>query len=649
MKPLALSLSLVSLSALLTGCTLQTTAAPTPISIPALRGNVHGGNQPVVHAKIQLYAVGIGDYASPATPLITSTTVYTGSDGDFLITGDFHCPSPSAVDTQVYLTATGGNPGLDGDPDNSALALMTTLGSCSALSASTSININELTTVASVWSLAQFMSGYASVGVTSTNYNGLKNAFFTSTQLVSNYTGIAVPSTTTTTIPAAELDTLANILSDCVNSTGDTSTPNTPCSKLFTATTPTGGTAPTDTIGAALNIALHPLSNVANIFSLASANPAFEPNLTSAPPDWTVGILTWNNTYTKFPNSAAVDSDSNYWQFSTYQAGAAAVSGPSAMYTTGGFFFDFEIPAFGLDGTLYGLAPGGVQGYGGDTSSSQFTGQTGGGIIAGEPSTSPISLAIGPNGNLWMPLLNGTVAEFTPPNTPVSPAGGFTDLIPMYFGGEANDDMAFDSNGNLYILDAQTTIQKIDTNPTTPTATTISGGGLNYPWRPAVDHLGNLWVINQPASAEETCCTTISAFSSTGTPLTATAYAPGDFTANSLAIDGFGHIWLAYEQSSPSTPAGVATFQPTGMSDPAIILGTSFAPMIHGEFLQSEVGSQTSNVAIDQSGNVWATEAGSLIDATYFYNPTLELVGLAGPVTTPLALAVKNNTLGIRP
>jgi hypothetical protein len=648
MQRFAVSCSSLGLAALLTGCAMQTTAAPSPI--PTLKGNVHGGNQPVVHARIQLYAVGLGDYGSPATPLITTTAVYTNSNGDFLITGDFHCPSPSTVDTQVYFTATGGNPGLDGDPDNTALALMTTLGPCSSLSAATSVNINELTTVASVWSLAQFMSGYASVGVKPNNYPGLQNAFFTSAQLVSNYTGIAVPSTTTTTVPAAELDTLANILSACVNSNGDTTTPDTPCSKLFLATTPTGGTAPTDTIGAALNIALNPLSKVSNIYALASANPAFQPTLNAAPPDWTVGILTWNNTYTKFPNSAAIDGDNNYWQFSTYQAGTAAVSGPSPMYTTGGFFFDFEIPAFGLDGTLFGISAGGAQGYGGYTSSSQFIGQTGGGIVEGDASTSPTSLAIGPNGNLWMALQNGTVAEFLPPMTPVSPAGGFTGLVNMYFGGGPNNATAFDAAGNLYVLDAQTSIHKIDTNPTTPTATTISGGGINYPWRPAVDHLGNLWVINFPAVLDATCCSTISGFDSTGTPITTTAYSPGNFSANSLAIDGFGHIWMSYEQSNPQVPAGVATFAPSDLSVPATILGTAFAPPIpEGELNPNEAGYDTTSIVIDQSGNVWTTEAASVVDPLDFYNPTLELVGLAGPVTTPLAQAVKNNTLGTRP
>jgi hypothetical protein len=278
-----LYISSVFICAILSGCAMQNVAPPSPVAIPTLKGKVHGGNQPVVGATIQLYAAGTAGYASPAQPLI-SKSVTTDTEGNFTITGDYTCPSVSGQDTQVYITATGGNPGLDGDPDNNALALMTTLGSCSALTSSTSININELTTVAAVWSLAQFMSGYANVGVTSTNYSGLQNAFFTSTQLVSNYSGLAVPSTANTTIPIAELDTLANVLAACVNSTGDTSTATTPCSKLFAATTPTGGTPAADTIGAALNIALNPASRLATRLDSPQPTPPSNPPSASLPP-----------------------------------------------------------------------------------------------------------------------------------------------------------------------------------------------------------------------------------------------------------------------------------------------------------------------------------------------------------------------------
>ena len=612
-----LYISSLCLCGILSGCAMQNAATPSPTAIPTLNGKVHGGNQPVVNATIQLYAAGTAGYVSPAQPLI-SKSVTTDSQGNFTITGDYTCPSVSGQDTQVYITATGGNPGLDGDPDNKALALMTTLGSCSALTSSTSININELTTVAAVWSLAQFMSGYANVGVTSTNYSGLQNAFFTSTQLVSNYSGLAVPSTANTTIPIAELDTLANVLAACVNSTGDTSIATTPCSKLFAATTPTGGTPAADTIGAALNIALNPASKISDTFGLSTANAPFQPTLGVAPPDWTVGILTWTSTYTKYPFGGIVDSDNNYWEIGDYQEGHAAVSGASPMYSNDTFFFGASMPTFGQDGTLYALYAEDRGGYGGRTGATEFSGQLGGGITS---SAEAAGLAVAPNGNLWIPLTSGALAEFTPPNNPVSPSTGFTGLLPV--NPDAGYETVFDSSGYLYVLDSATSIDKVDTNPSTPTVTTISLTGINGAASPAIDHAGNLWFLTGPTTSDAQCCNMVSAIDSTGTPLLTTPYLPGNYNATTLAVDGLGQVWLSISGSN-----GVAVFQPQSIPAAATILGSAFV----------DTG-ETRYLALDQSGDVWTTVYANSEPA--YSNPTLELVGLAGPV--------KNNTLGTRP
>jgi hypothetical protein len=131
-------------------------------SPPALRGRVHGGQQPVSGSAIQLYAAGAGGYGSAGTALLT-TSVSTDAHGDFTINRAYSCPTSS---TDVYIVATGGNPSLSLGTDNISLALMSALGPCGNLSASTFIFINEVTTVASVYALAPFMStGGAKVGI----------------------------------------------------------------------------------------------------------------------------------------------------------------------------------------------------------------------------------------------------------------------------------------------------------------------------------------------------------------------------------------------------------------------------------------------------------------------------------------------------
>lgn len=217
---------------MLTGCgfggSVSPAAAPLPLAGVALQGKVHGGQQPVSGATIQLYAAGAAGYGSAATPLI-GATVKTDANGNFTITSSYTCPTAS---TNVYITSTGGNPGLASA--NANIVLMAALGRCGALSASTFISINEVTTVGAVWALAPFLSGPANVGTSAANAAGLNDAFDNAALLVNTSTGAAPGNAGAgVTVPAAELNTLANILAACVNSTGGVAGDMTACGKFF--------------------------------------------------------------------------------------------------------------------------------------------------------------------------------------------------------------------------------------------------------------------------------------------------------------------------------------------------------------------------------------------------------------------------------
>ena len=236
----------------------------------ALAGRVRGGQQPVSGAYIELFAVGASGYGSAAATLLTSGA-QTGSDGSFDITADYICPSPS---TLVYLTATGGNPGLSGNVNNSALTLMAALGPCGALQSATFLNVNELTTVAGVWALSHYMTGRSAIGSSATNSTGIARAFAAANEVVNLATGTTPGASPPSgaTLPVTKLNSLANILAACVNSAGGVAGDGSACGNLFAAATPAGGSAPVDTIGAAINIARNPGSNVGTVFGLASAN-----------------------------------------------------------------------------------------------------------------------------------------------------------------------------------------------------------------------------------------------------------------------------------------------------------------------------------------------------------------------------------------
>jgi hypothetical protein len=251
-------------------------------------GKVHGGQQPISGATIQLFAASTAGNGFVATPLLTRI-VKTDTSGAFSITGAYTCPDASSL---VYLVATGGNPGLAPGSNNAAAALMAALGPCRNLSASTFIFVNEVTTVASVSALAPFMTSYSAVGSTSVDVQQLAAAFTQVNALVDSSTG-TMPGPGLEagySSPNLEINSLADILASCINSSGGEANDGSVCGELFAYTQPVPLPAPTETIGAALQIAKSPTTNVAALFGLSSATAPFQPALAAVPSDWAVAI-----------------------------------------------------------------------------------------------------------------------------------------------------------------------------------------------------------------------------------------------------------------------------------------------------------------------------------------------------------------------
>ncbi len=275
---------------LLSGCAGVSPVAPVaPATSLAIRGAVHGGQQPVTGATIQLYAVGTTADGSAGAPLGSSTT--TASDGSFSLTGKYNCTSAvNGVNTLVYLLSTGGNPG--GSGTNANLAMMAALGPCSSLTSSTFIYIDEVTTVGAVAALYPYMTSAPTLGSGSSDAAAFATAFGN----VSEYTN-----TTTGTAPgpnlpggyyasSTEINTLSNIIAACVNSTGGTAGDSSACGNLFNLTK-SGSVAPTNTIAALLNILNNPTQNASSLFGLPQPIAPFQPSLTAAPSTWALPIL----------------------------------------------------------------------------------------------------------------------------------------------------------------------------------------------------------------------------------------------------------------------------------------------------------------------------------------------------------------------
>jgi hypothetical protein len=294
--PRVLAISIATAAAFVTigcGSHSQFQSPATSAAVTGMRGKVRGGQQPITGSTIQLYAAGTTGDGSAATPLLT-TPVATDSSGDFTITNDYTCPTPS---TNVYLAATGGNPGLGLGTNNPNISMIAALGPCSNLNSSTYVFVNEATTIASVFPFTQFMTSYSALGSTTlaADVTAIDNDFATVNEFVDTTNGtLPGPS-----LPAGDgadttkLYTLSNIVSTCINSPGGIAGDGSPCGNFFLYATPPSGSgvaAPTDIVGALLDIANYPTNNLAQLFALAPSTGPFQPTLPVAPADWTIRI-----------------------------------------------------------------------------------------------------------------------------------------------------------------------------------------------------------------------------------------------------------------------------------------------------------------------------------------------------------------------
>ncbi|HTC76900.1 MAG TPA: NHL repeat-containing protein [Edaphobacter sp.] len=652
---------LTALSVSLLGCSANVPSNSSRAG-GQLRGSIHGGQQPISGSSLQLYAAATTGYGAAATALLSSPVV-SDANGGFTITGDYTCPSSTS---QLYIVATGGNPGLAPGTNNAAIALMAALGPCSlhggeyTLDPNSFILINEVTTVASVYALAAFMGSDAThLGTSSTNATGLANSFSLVNNLVNVTTGTALAMTPAGngTAPQATINALGNVMAACVNSDGT----GTACAALAAAATPSGGTAPTDTIQGILNVARNPAHNVSALYGLASATPPFQPSLAAVPNDWVLSVTYTAGGLGGIANALfttqriAIDSLGNVWIPNWVSAGQDNVVELSS------------------NGTV-------LSGSGGYTS---------GGL------TAPTSIAIDAEGNGWVPG-SGNVVKFSNSGTVLSGANGFT-------GGGLNQPVAIalDGQGNAWVSDqGSKSVIKLDNHGGILSgASGFQIGRTGNPEGVAIDRAGNAWVGNND--------TTVTEFSSNGTLLSGSTGYPinGYAGLNTLgiAIDASGNAWLntwenipifelspsgvplspsgGHSNCSPPGPQtrglqyyvdcyypvpnvfaldgagnvwGVVEFQwnpvshpPTPLYSCAVVEMTNTGTIVSGPLGYTGSASlgfgnsgRVQGIAIDGGGNVWMMLSN---------NAVAEFVGAATPVVTPFSLGVKNGTLGSRP
>ena len=654
-SPFPCVLLAIAISISLTGCSLSSTPGPTAEAGAAIQGVVHGGNQPITGAHVYVFAANAGvftpnanGYGNASLSLLTPSVLvnsplnsgqdtngnyYVTSDvnGNFSISGagDYSC----TLNQQVYLYAVDGNPGLTAGTNNTSAGLLAVLGNCpgGTFSGTLFVDMNEVSTIAAAYAFAGFATDAVHVSSSGTGLalTGIANAFANAANLETLGTGMALTSTptasTTSTVPQAQINTLADILAACINTTGTVSGPTNPtnCYTLFTNALSGGttGSQPTDTATAAINIAHNPSANITPLWGLASSNPPFA-GLSAKPNDFTIQ-LSFAPGGIDDPVGIAIDGSGNVWTANHGSSAVVKLSNLGAPLSgTNGYTTGVNQP-YGIAIDSSTTPNAWVTNYG-NNSVAELSNT---GSLVGSPLTvgglnEPIGIAIdtATTPNLWIANYNGaSVSE-------ISTSGTAASLSP--FTGEGLSGpfgIAIDTSANVWVANSTgSSLTELTSSGSDHAGAPYSGGGIGNSAGVAFDSSGDAWISNLG-----TTTSSVTELSSSGTPSGGSPYTSGGLAAGGsglIAVDGAGDVWVANVDVSNSSVSelsnsGSAISGSNGYTGPALS------------------GNDPEGIAVDGSGNVWVTCIDSVV----------ELVGAAAPVVTPLVVALKNSKLGTRP
>ena len=617
---------------LLAGCSgvslLNNSTVSKTVAGAALQGKVHGGQNPISGAHVYLYAVNNTGYGSASVSLLTSSVlsqtppggedgagnyyVTTASDGTFTITGEYNCFSATP---HTYLYAVGGN---SGSGQNPAIGLIAGAGDCTHTGfKSKFIMVNEVSTIAAVYAVAGYVVDptHVSSANNTLSLTGIELAGDTADNLYTGSTGVALATTPAAngTVPQSEINTLADILAACVNSTGP---PYTACTTLF-SNAKKGSTAPTDTATAAINIAHNPGANIASLFALQAGSGApFVPDLSAAPNDFTLAISFTGNGLNG-PDGLAIDASGTVW---VANSGGDSVS---AFSQVGSAISGSPFSGGGLNGPVGVAIDGSGYIWVANRNNSITKLNSSGGAVSGSPFSGGglnqiADIVVDSSGNVWTTNVGASgpgansISKFSSSGGAVSGSSGYTGSGQLI----GPSGLAIDISGNVWVGNnpeqlAGSSISEFNSSGTAISGSPFSGGGLDQPEGIAFDATGNLWAVNYLDPGN------ISEFDFSGTANPSSPFSGGGLNYPvALAFDGAGNLWVSNNSGN-----SISEFNSSGTA----ISGSNG---YKGGGLSNPIG-----LVIDGSGNLWVSNPGP--DGSPV-NSLVEFVGAASPVVTPV-------------
>ena len=455
-----------------------------------LSGRVTVGGAPVAKSTVTLWE------ANAAAPNKLAETK-TNDDGKFEIRGSAH------GDSILYLVTTGG--ALKDKGDNPALVLLLVLGE----KPPEKVVVNELTTVASAFTAARFINGQSISG----NPLGLRVAAGNVPNFVDLSTGgwgkvLLDPLNSTQTTALANLDTLGSLIAAFATVANDNWR-----ARFFKASTPTGGTTPTNTLEALAGIAREPWTSAKELYALfdeAYPQPKdgsrraapFVPYLAYVPDDFALSLcFAGGGVYS--PGRLMFDADGNLWSGQNWMAGSqsgvnTSIGGGVVKMSPNGTALSPPITGFsgmGIDGVGWGTAVTSERvwatSFNGKILVMDFNGKP-----VGDESDFPfkrnflglMGIGVAANGDVW-------IADGANDQLLTFPGGRVKDgRIVKVAGLKSPFDVVIDDENRVWVSNSQSDkVVRFPANDPTQVESFRAGIGVRAL---ALDSKGNVWVAS---------------------------------------------------------------------------------------------------------------------------------------------------------
>lgn len=285
-------------------------ASPASFTGGTIEGQVLGGGAPIAKSTVTLYSATSGAPGQLGQVQTDDTGRFSLSVGD--------------GSGMLYLVAAGGEPaaGLRGG-ENKAIVLLAVLGAA----VPSHVVINEMTTVASVWTMNQFLDG-ASIKGNALSLRIASGNVANFVDVASGGWGGAIQDSlnSSQTPTMANFATLADVLAACVTRiSGDA------CVRLFAATKSPAGSVASDTLGAAQLVARYQWYKPQRLFEMLNdvypvpagknlRDVPYMPYLKWAPSAWALPLRFDGGGYLA-GGKAMFDSEGNLWVGDNFSIG----------------------------------------------------------------------------------------------------------------------------------------------------------------------------------------------------------------------------------------------------------------------------------------------------------------------------------------